>query len=81
LLVKAGSNQYDIRTEGDIISALNPLKSSTKRDLEIKNKSYNPLKAHSTDSLKGLDKEIIGKENKLLSQPTLYNERNKEHLY
>ena len=66
---KAGSNQYDIRTEGDIISALNPVKYSTKRDLEIKSNTLNPLKAHSTDSLKGLDKNIIGKENKLLSQP------------
>jgi hypothetical protein len=55
-------NQYDIRTQKDIVSALNPLEKYTDRDIIIKSKGSSPLEEHSIDVLDRLDKNmLIGK--------------------
>jgi hypothetical protein len=59
---RLGSNekqegQYDIRTSGDVVSALNPLQKKNKNDIVIKSKTYNPLTEHSPDVLLGLNQE------------------------
>jgi hypothetical protein len=54
-------NQHDIRTTGDLVSALNPFQKKNDKEIEIKSKTYNPLTEHSTDILEGLDKDqMIG---------------------
>lgn len=55
-------NQYDIRSERDIVSGLNPFAKKSKRDVTIKAKTYNPLTEHSGDVLDRLGKNrVIGK--------------------
>jgi len=55
-------NQYDIRSERDVVSGLNPFAKKSKRDVNIKAESYNPLTEHSGDVLNRLGKKrMIGK--------------------
>jgi hypothetical protein len=55
-------NQYDIRSERDVVSGLNPFAKKSKRDVKIKAKTYNPLTEHSGDVLNRLGKKrIIGR--------------------
>lgn len=55
-------NQYDVRTQKDIVSALNPLEKYTERDLVIPSKGLNILEEHAIDTLNRLDSEKeIGK--------------------
>jgi hypothetical protein len=55
-------NQYDIRSERDVVSGLNPFAKKSKRDVNIKAESYNPLTEHSGDVLDRLGKnKVIGK--------------------
>jgi len=63
------ANQFDIRTNRDVVSKLNPLQKKTERDITIKSQSYNPLTEHSPDVLNQLDQDQIigqgkGKKNK-----------------
>lgn len=48
-------NQYDIRTQGDLVSALNPFQSQTNTSTIESN--LNPLAAHSIDTLASVDTE------------------------
>jgi hypothetical protein len=55
-------NQYDIRSDRDVVSGLNPFAKKSKRDVNIKAESYNPLTEHSGDVLDRLGKnKVIGK--------------------
>jgi hypothetical protein len=55
-------NQYDIRSERDVVSGLNPFARKSKKDVDIKAKTYNPLTEHSGDVLDRLGKnKVIGK--------------------
>jgi hypothetical protein len=55
-------NQYDIRSDRDVVSGLNPFARKSKKDVNIKAKTYNPLTEHSGDVLDRLGKnKIIGK--------------------
>jgi hypothetical protein len=55
-------NQYDIRSDRDVVSGLNPFAKKSKKDVNIKAKTYNPLTEHSGDVLDRLgEKRIIGK--------------------
>jgi len=55
-------NQYDIRSERDVVSGLNPFAKKSKKDVNIKAKTYNPLTEHSGDVLNRLGKnKVIGK--------------------
>jgi hypothetical protein len=56
--VKA-SNQYDIRSSGDVVSALNPLQGKSSNDVIIPKGGYNPLTEHSPDILDRLDPEMM----------------------
>ena len=49
------SNQYDIRTTGDIVSANNPFQKKNDNEILIKSKTHNPLTEHSIDVLNQLD--------------------------
>lgn len=54
-------NQFDIRSDRDVVSGLNPFAKKSKKDISIKAQSYNPLTEHSGDVLKRLDKKrMIG---------------------
>ena len=59
------NKQFDVRSEGDIISIWrNPFQKSKQKDITIKNKTNNPLQEHSVDILERLDKDkVIGKKN------------------
>jgi len=54
---KRGKKQYDISTTGDIVSKLNPFQKSSKKNIKIKSKSYNPIKEHSIPVLDYLEDE------------------------
>jgi hypothetical protein len=55
-------NQYDIRSDRDVVSGLNPFAKKSKKDVNIKAKTYNPLTEHSGDVLDRLGKKrMIGK--------------------
>lgn len=58
---KASEKQTDIRTSGDVVSALNPFKQKNKKEIVIPSKTYNPFTEHKTKTLEGLDEEqMIG---------------------
>lgn len=55
-------NQYDVRSSRDVVSGLNPFAKKSKKNVNIKAKTYNPLTEHSGDILDRLDKNrTIGK--------------------
>jgi hypothetical protein len=55
------ANQYDIRSSGDAVSALNPFQKTTGREIVIPKTSINPLEQHSIDILDQLpQEEMIG---------------------
>jgi hypothetical protein len=57
---KTSSKETNIRTSGDPVSALLPVR-NTKRVITIPSETYNPFKEHSTDTLNRLPpKQIIG---------------------
>jgi hypothetical protein len=59
---KRADNQYDIRTKGDIVSSFNPFQKKNKKEIVIKSKSKNPLKAHDIGQLNKLESnKKIGK--------------------
>jgi hypothetical protein len=54
-------NQFDVRSDRDVVSGLNPFAKKSKKDISIKAQSYNPLTEHSGDVLNRLDKDrMIG---------------------
>lgn len=56
-------NQYDVKTQKDIVSSLNPLQNYSENDLIIPSKTSNILQEHSIDVLNRLPEEQeIGKE-------------------
>ena len=58
---KTNANQHDVRTQGDVVSALNPFAKKNKKEIEIGSSSYNPLTNHSADTLGNLDpNQMIG---------------------
>ena len=57
---KPSKNQTDIRTTTDLVSALNPFSKAKNNEL-ISLKGFNPLKAHSTKSMKKIGNKLIGK--------------------
>ena len=75
-----GEKQYDISTTGDLVSKLNPFQKSSKKDISIKSKTYNPLKEHSLQVLEGLeDEEEIGEgqKNVVIKKKDFIEEHNK----
>jgi len=48
-------NQYDVSSQRDIVSSLNPLQNYSSHDLIVQATSYNPLTEHSIDILDRLD--------------------------
>lgn len=58
---KTSDKEINIRTSGDPVSALLPIRQQNKRTITIPSKTYNPLTEHSTDTLKRLPpNKIIG---------------------
>jgi len=58
---KTNANQTDVRTKGDVVSALNPFAKKNNKEVEIGSSSYNPLTNHSADTLGNLDPtQMIG---------------------
>lgn len=55
---KAEKNQTDIRTSGDVVSALNPFQKKNKEKV-IQSKTSNPLTEHSLDTVEETD-EMVG---------------------
>jgi hypothetical protein len=54
-------NQVDIRSSTDIVSAANPFQKDNKKEIVLKNKSYNPLVAHDIGQLSKLESDrMIG---------------------
>ena len=51
------SNQYDIKTTGDLVSKLNPFQKSN-NEFIIDSKSNNPIREHSVNTLKNIDQNI-----------------------
>ena len=49
-------NQFDVRSDRDVVSGLNPFARKSKKDVNIKAQSYNPLTEHSGDVLNRLGK-------------------------
>jgi hypothetical protein len=56
---KAEANQTDIRTSGDVVSALNPFQKKNKKEKVIQSKTSNPLTEHSLDTVEETD-EMVG---------------------
>jgi hypothetical protein len=56
---KAEKNQTDIRTSGDVVSALNPFQKKNKKEKVIQSKTSNPLTEHSLDTIEETD-ELVG---------------------
>ena len=55
-------NQFDVRSNRDVVSGLNPFAKKSKKNVNIKAQSYNPLTEHSGDILNRLNKNLtIGK--------------------
>ena len=52
------SNQYDIRTSGDVVSALNPFQPKNYNEIIIPSKTSNPLTEHSLDVLQHLEGDV-----------------------
>ena len=52
-------NQYDVRSKGDVVSALNPFEKKSSKNVEIERGSYNPLKEHSGDILDRLEEDTM----------------------
>jgi hypothetical protein len=52
-------NQYDVRSSGDVVSALNPFEKKSSKNVEIERGSYNPLKEHSGDILDRLKEDTM----------------------
>lgn len=52
-------NQYDIRTENDIVSALNPFQGVNGLETTIKSDGYNPLSEHGTTVLQRLPNNMM----------------------
>jgi DNA-directed RNA polymerase subunit F len=58
---KVAPNEYDIRSSGDAVSALNPTAKKSGKEITIAKKSNNPLEEHSIDILDRLPQdEMIG---------------------
>ncbi len=56
-------HQYDIRSSGDVVSALNPFQKKSDKDITIQRTGFNPLAEHSIDVLNRLNPEQeIGRE-------------------
>jgi len=54
---KKNENQYDIRTEGDLVSRLNPFQGRSDRDITIGSNTSSPLTEHGIETLGRLDSE------------------------
>jgi len=58
---KRAPNQYDIRSSGDIVSALNPIQNVNNNEIVIPKENNNPLTEHSIDILDRLpEDQVIG---------------------
>jgi hypothetical protein len=61
LFRKNPSNQTDIRTGIDVVSALAPIQRSYNKVITIPSKTFNPLIAHGTNALGALGDKLFGK--------------------
>ena len=52
-------NQFDITTSGDYVSKLNPFQEINKNEKQLKSKTWNPVKEHSTTALNRHDNDMI----------------------
>ena len=53
------TNQFDVRSDRDLVSGLNPFAKKSKKDISIKAESFNPLTEHSGDVLNRIDKNLM----------------------
>ena len=51
-------NQYDIRTDTDVVSGMNPFQKKTSRDITVKAGTYNPFESHDIERLDKLDGSV-----------------------
>lgn len=56
------SNQYDIRTDNDLVSKMNPFQNTNGNEINIKSNGYNPLEEHNINTLQRINaNQIIGR--------------------
>ena len=60
LLKKSGKNHYDIRTDTDLVSAMNPIQRKSNKAITINAGTYNPLKSHDVNQMSKLGEQLIG---------------------
>jgi len=79
---KINDKQYDIRTTGDLVSALQPLQTD-KNDIIIKSDTKNPYTEHKIDVLDRLPQDLVigtGLNNKKTLEQYFYNMVIKEYI-
>jgi len=79
---KINDKQYDIRTTGDLVSALQPLQTD-KNDIIIKSDTKNPYTEHKIDVLDRLPQDLVigtGLKNKKSLEQYFYNLVIKEYM-
>jgi hypothetical protein len=79
---KIKDKQYDIRTTGDLVSALQPLQTD-QNDIIIKSDTKNPYTEHKIDVLDRLDQDLVigtGLKNKKSLEQYFYNLVIKEYM-
>jgi len=79
---KINDKQYDIRTKGDLVSALQPLQAD-KNDIIIKSDTKNPYTEHKIDVLDRLPQDLVigtGLNNKKSLEQYFYNLVIKEYM-
>jgi hypothetical protein len=57
---KAGENQFDVRAKSDIVSALNPFRQKTGKEIEYESVD-NPIEAHKVSSINLPEEQMIGR--------------------
>jgi hypothetical protein len=56
---RKNNNQFDLRSSNDIISGLNPFQTNNGKEITIRSKIFDPLKAHKIDELNRLDGDMV----------------------
>ena len=76
------NNQYDIRTDTDVVSGMNPFQKKTDRDIQFKADTYNPLVSHDIEQLEKLPQtQMIGQGVKIFEEKKPFTTSWREVLY
>lgn len=76
------NNQYDIRTDTDVVSGMNPFQKKTERDITIKADTYNPLVSHDVEQLEKLHQtQMVGQGVKIFEDKKPFTTSWREVLY